>query len=165
MSAWVVDREHIDVLIRFGLSRSAAQSTLSWCVNPDAENWQDREYRKLDFETVDEVGRMLWLENVRSVAYRYPDTSSGDRPGPNDFTDTEAWEYVYRDPGYLMTPQETLKAVGCLHYQSCECDDYEATEARRCLEAIEHAAVGMLYDGPWGWDREELSKRRVPVPR
>ena len=60
MSAWVVHRNHIHLLVR-GLAESETVTDVD----------------------LDEIGRALWRENLRSVAYLYPDDSSDTRPGPS----------------------------------------------------------------------------------
>jgi hypothetical protein len=59
MSAWVVSRDHLDLLVT---------AALAWDLTA--------------LPHVDETGRMLWKENLLSGAYRYPANRDGDRPGP-----------------------------------------------------------------------------------
>jgi hypothetical protein len=148
MSAWVVEREHIDVLIAFGLSKPSEKPY--WRRESYAEPFGSVVgYAELRHDTADEVGGMLWQENVASVCARYEDDTADDY--------AEVFDYAYRDPGCVMTPGEALKAIGCLEYQSCEHDGWADSEAKRCLDALEARAVGMLYEGPWGWDKDALA--------
>jgi hypothetical protein len=67
VSAWIVARAHIDVLVQ-GLCEGEHVMHL----DPD------------------EVGRVLWRECLLSVAHRYPDAGDGDHPGPLDFRDNDS---------------------------------------------------------------------------
>jgi len=125
MSAWLVSREHIDALVTI-FARS------------------DGRRPALDPETA--VGRLLWEENRRSVAYRYP----GDEAMIGEF-----------DPEYTYTPRlqpprpavANLKLVRCYEYQSCEHPGWEQSEAYRLCQRMTGYLVSELpgYDeAPWG---------------
>lgn len=163
MSAWIVSKEHINVMIAAGLQygRSGWHGNLSWRSGDEGDN----EYRELTRESADEVGRMLWRENVRSIEYLYPDTAeNGDYPGPISFEREQADEYVYTPPRIGdLSPGETFNLVACFDYQSCETDDWTETEAYRFCKALEDAVAASMYEGPWGWDAEEIAKRRAMV--
>jgi hypothetical protein len=167
MSAWVVNREHIDLLVAAGLRGPrrgrGAWGELRWfAVDPGDESWSyEQHVRQLDYSTADEVGRMLWTENVCSVAARYPDDDCSSRPGPvSEDIDLEAIEYVWRNPHYTPTAGEVLKAIACYEYQSCEHDGWRESEARRFCAALESAVCATLYEGPWGWDADEIERAR-----
>src|SRR3989304_3286724 len=99
MSAWIVSKEHIDVMIATGMQygRHGWQGNLNWSVREEGDG--PTAYRELTYESADEIGRMLWNENVRSIEARYPDTAeSGDYPGPVSFDPEQADEYVYTPP-------------------------------------------------------------------
>lgn len=105
MSAFIVDRELIDLLVTAHL--------------PYAE----------DGTVPDEVGRMLWRENLRSVAYRYPGDVDGMRPGPANFRDGDVESYVFR----LRREGKIGEALDS--YQSCKHREWEASDARRfCVQ-------------------------------
>lgn len=184
MSAWIVNREHIDLLVCYGARANMGQpgrSAASWVAqNPQETPWQEWEYRTMhpgqtvtisddDLGTVDSVdvldyaGRVLWTENVKSIEYRYPDVLDGGcHPGPCDFNPLEASGYEYRDPGYTLTPLEAIQACDCLDYQSCEHPGWRSSEAHRIMQAIRELAISSLEGerGPWGWDSENLRERR-----
>lgn len=131
MSAWIVDRAHIDVLVQ------------ALC---EGEYVTDRD--------PDEVGRVLWRENLASVAYRYPRDVDGDRPGPLDFRDSDVDTYTYRRPSRRIEPSAVLSAVNCYDYQSCEHPGWETSRARAWVTALAdaleaHPGVGEP-SGPWG---------------
>src|SRR5215207_2079319 len=96
MSAYVVNRGHIDALVRVALEGPADRGP-----KYPGDGWTfhyfytgDERY-DVDRVSADDIGRMLWTENVRSVAARYPKDGPNDRPGPVDFTDAEAEAYQY----------------------------------------------------------------------
>jgi hypothetical protein len=109
--------------------------------------------------TAMECADLLLRENIRSVDHRYSETNAAAEP----FTAAE----IQAAPA--LSPVEALKSAACLNYQSCECDDYDATPAARLVNAIaEHArALGAsnrspAYErAPWGLD--EFDPQRSPA--
>src|SRR4051794_18998143 len=141
MSAWIVSRAHIDVLVQ-GL----AESEIVTEVGPD------------------ELGRALWRECLVSVADRYPDDSDGERPGPVDFRDGDVDTYVYRRPSVKIDLSGLLYAVGCYQYQSCEHDGWQTSDAYRWTSELRnrlssHPDVDLHpeFDRyPWGYEEEDV---------
>jgi hypothetical protein len=98
---------------------------------------------------------MLLAENFRSVNHRYAE--EGEPAGM----------YEYREPkvgpiGY--NPVQVLKAIHCLEYQSCEHPEWETSEARAFLKALEARTIRKIpgYDAAeWGPppDPAELERR------
>ena len=142
MSAWIVSKAHIDRMVK---------TAIAWGIAP-----RDKSYN--------ELGRMLWVENLNSVKYRYPNDTSGKRPGPSGLTDEDIENYEY-DGGDELTPVEALSASRCLDYQSCEHDEWPASDARKFLDIFEIEAVARdgrpletildssEYDrAPWGFE-------------
>jgi hypothetical protein len=168
MSAFVVDKAHIDAMVAAGLE-SEYGNTLRWW-------FPDREVRQLTRLNADEVGAMLWSENVRSVDYRYSppgreaiygegwETPDQDLPGryvtatlPGFDVEVSAPEYLqpytFSMPKRSYSPVEILKAISCFAYQSCETDDWRETEAFAFCEALQEDCIGRLpgmSDAPWG---------------
>ena len=106
MSAYVVDKETIDQLIAGALR---------------AQLFGESE--------ATEKGQMLWRENVISVSYRY-DLPTRDA--------TELAEYEREVEAYTFEPCEPThrdidEAIGCLIYQSCEHDGWQASAAYALL--------------------------------
>jgi hypothetical protein len=135
MSAWIVSKTHIDGLVQSGIEAEM--------VEPDH---------------ADEFGRMLWRENLASVAYRYPDDADGDRPGPVEFHDSDVDEYQYRpldgEPGITRRAAHVVNAAaGCYDYQSCEHPGYEHSKARLFAHALyKLTEQDRRDDAPWGID-------------
>lgn len=157
MSAWVVSKAHIDVLVGAALGRDP----LVWV---DAQGLR----QQASTEGADEIGRMLWTECYQSVAWRYPDDKDGELPGPNGLTVEAVRSYRYSHqmtvPGRVgvhevgpkwiaVTPLLVLKQIDCYQYQSCEHDGWEGSDARRFTDALRQRMVRQLPgydDGPWG---------------
>lgn len=177
MSAWVCDKEHFDVLVKAALHGASAQNTMSGVRGPISW-WQVDEagafagWRRLytverddtDEMTPSAFGQMLVNENVRSVAYRYPDTNpdEGNMPGPVDAY--YMGPYVYRDPGFTPTPGQVFKAIDCLDYQSCEHPGWRTSEAYAALASLRDAycqQVDGYDDAPWGFDARNLNTARA----
>jgi hypothetical protein len=123
MSAFVVGREHIAYLVAAATQggRGVGHCGL------------------IPFEDSSKVGQMLWDENIASVRYRYPDCTD-ELPGPIG----ETFEYSHRYQHRRCDPVQTLKAISCLEYQSCEHPGWEDSEARKFCERLRHHAIGQL---------------------
>ncbi len=115
MSAYVVDKKHIDALCKF-----AKKHKLQF-------RWQD------DFagteRSINRIGQILVDENYRSVNYRY---SQNEQP----------YQYNF-DPNVKtrLTPIQIYKACDCYDYQACEMDDYRKTFAAFIIETIRNQAI------------------------
>lgn len=143
MSAWIIGSDHLDLLLT---------AALSWdLLNPD---------------DADETGRMLWRENLASVAYRYPGDADGDRPGPIDFTDRDVDTYRFQLYPGPVDPEVVKPAATSLAYQSCEHPGWPSSPAcafvtrleaeagdRATAYAAEHGPVDLtlLQRGDRGW--------------
>lgn len=150
MSAWIVSRTHIDLLVTAGLDlpgRDTHGGILSWYV--------DGNRHTLTTSNADEIGQMVWAENVASVSHRYPDDGPGDLPGPNGFHAADVLLYSHTWVRGIIDPTVVLRAIDCYEYQSCEHPGWKASRARAFCVALQEAAVGQLpgYDqAPWSFD-------------
>jgi hypothetical protein len=119
MSAWIVSKRHIDFLVKC-IVRSEAV--------PEAG------------VDLDEIGRVLWRENHRSVNYRYSERSRTPR---YEFADIEL---PVDDVAYL------LKQVACYQYQACERRDWKRSTAfewtQRLADMLE---AGLLREFGEAW--------------
>lgn len=108
-----------------------------------------------------EIGQILLDENVRSVNFRYNETTPREPYtfNPVDLNMVKEWRVV------------ALKSARCWQYQACETDDFKSTTAYSIAEAF----MGLLgvtdkhpaYDAaPWGWVRtiEEPTPDPEPEP-
>jgi len=154
MSAFVVDKAHIDALVAAGLRAQDgeyAELPLTWSVP------RRRAPARLDYLSADAVGRMLWRENVRSVAARYPNDAV---VWANAMREADAYTFpgttVVRAPGLAAA----LKAIDCLEYQSCEHRGWKTSEAKRFCEALRARLVALLpgyREAAWGIHDLELA--------
>lgn len=142
MSAWIVSKTHIDRMVATAI-----------------------EWGEIQPEDGTTLGRTLWVENLKSVASRYPGDGSGERPGPIGLADEDIKTYEFTGEPRPLTPVEMLKAIRCLDYQSCEHDGWGESVAYKALEQLTDAALdraGLTDDNyhnspeydkaPWGFD-------------
>ena len=100
MSAYIVDKPHIDTLV----------AGLALCELLDTD--------------LHGAGAQLWMTNVDGVQARYPKDATEALPGPVPFTDPAT--YRYQDPDLLSALRareprallQLLKAIRCYDYQS-----------------------------------------------
>ena len=100
MSAYIVDKSHIDTLV----------AGLALCELLDTD--------------LHVAGAHLWMTNMDGVQARYPKDAPDELPGPVPFTDPAT--YRYQDPDLLpaLRARDTrallqlLKAIRCYEYQS-----------------------------------------------
>jgi hypothetical protein len=133
MSAWIVSKRHIDYLVTAAVANEI-----------------------VPYSKANETGRMLWKENLLSVAYRYPRDGDGGRPGPASFRDAHVDTYEW-EPMPILSGNALGKTIACLSYQSCEHPDWEQSEAHNLLVRLRPAedttARGKEEEEatPWGW--------------
>ncbi|MCI0456915.1 MAG: hypothetical protein L0Z62_08050 [Gemmataceae bacterium] len=118
MSAWIVSKKHIDLMVAgiMHRTRDRVVPPHEGGYNPDA------------------LGQMFVKECVASVSYRYPDDKPGELPGPCDGYYLK--RYTFEDPGYLPTVAELYKAIDCYCYQSCEHRGWEKSKALKVCDAV-----------------------------
>lgn len=168
MSAFVVSKSHIDLMVRAALkSRPVGDPGHSgpfrfwrtdengayagWYeIDPCAEDRVSNDYTH--YITPSQAGEILVSENVRSVSYCYSDVGrdAGDLPGPIDAYYMAP--YIYTEPRRDLSPGEVFKAIDCLDYQSCEHPSWRASEAFSFCEALRDAYCRRVSDyesAPW----------------
>jgi hypothetical protein len=175
MSAWIVSNGHIDHIVTAAIAageairetpenrpfikaaKGSADGCLvfaDWCEEQGGVKLAAVLRRGHLPPTADELGQMLWRENLLSVAYRYPDDGDGDRPGPSDFRDADVDEYSYV-PTKPLTAAALLKTIACYEYQSCEHPGWKISEARALTTRLMPARArerALDSNTPWGWD-------------
>jgi hypothetical protein len=151
VSAYVVSKRHVDLLVRAALAHGADGCRMQWWqVDADGEydGWRiidadaerRRETHEASYWTPSMVGQMLVSANVLSVVCLYPDTdpSLGDLPGPVDAY--YVGPYVYEDPGRVPSSGETFRLIDQLDYQACEYDGWRRSEPFMFQEALRQRA-------------------------
>lgn len=147
MSAFVVNKSHINAIIQAGLN--VRYKPFTWYHKQDGELKQ----YKLTSSTADEVGQMLIDECVHSVRYRYEDSELSDLPGPinAEYLMPFVWKPFVRMP----TPIEAIKAIHCLEYQSCEHPEWNTSNAHDFCQALRNTLEGQIPgwdEAPWEWE-------------
>jgi hypothetical protein len=141
MSAWVVTKHHIDVLVSAAVERGI---TIKF--------GRVGALVPVTLENATYVGRMLLRENIASVVHRY-------RLCGTD----EAFEYLRGLVRYTFTfyaairPSAVAQALDCYDYQSCEHDGYETSAAAFFVSQLK-ATLGNQQGtdaDPWGFDSED----------
>lgn len=146
MSAWIVSKGHIDCLVQsLGVARI------------------------IEFRNADEVGRLLWEENFRSVDYRYNEHNEhNERPEP---------AYTFEGVETPLDAWVVYKQLECYDYQSCEHPEWLDSEAYRLYGLLKAHLLGQLgcrneeaamrdprwNAGPWGIEniREAIATQGV----
>jgi len=98
-----------------------------------------------------EQGQALRDENIRSVLYRYPQTTIQTAPGASDRESVFCEEDIVSIGEDSFDPVQLLKSIACLEYQSCEHDEWEQCQAKKYLDGLRADAVRMLPK----WDEAE----------
>lgn len=150
MSAYILSQEHIDCLV------DAALTALH---NSGFSYYHNGERHPVDPFNIDDLGRMLWRENIKSVAYRYQErTENNTLPGPIPTPDPESYHHEHIP--YLVNPVVVLKAIACYEYQTCEHPEWEESAACAFCEALRSRMIYLLpgYEEAPGWD---ITDRKV----
>jgi hypothetical protein len=143
VSVYIVGREHIDVLVTGLLGVEAPQALGN------------------------RVGRLLWGECVRSVAFHYPEQADGERPGPVGLR--EATVRRYRWTRRPTPPVWVYSAARSYSSQSDEHPGWEESVARRLVTAViteleptvgewsrDYSRPVAADNPPWDIDRTDL---------
>ena len=137
MSAFLVSREHIHVLVHAALHGS-------WNLKRGSEfsiYTSGGTRYVFTFEDENCLGQILETENLRSVNFRYQTADAIEVP------------YEYKTPRGQHTPIQLIKAIHCYEYQACECNDWKDTVAYAFCHTLEQKLIQQLpgYDAaPWG---------------
>lgn len=140
MSAWIVSKQHIDTLVTAALAWELAV-----------------------IEQADEIGRMLWQENLNSIHARYPDTiAGGEYPGPIGFLPSDVEDYRFELVPGRVDPEVVHVAARCYRYQSCEHGDWNTSHARAWNETLLERALSLSdrYRDQYGEVDENLLAHR-----
>jgi hypothetical protein len=164
MSAYIVEREHIDVLVAAAIQESGGRwGEFRWWVPDEAGGFKSWHLldpkgwggeRPEEERGPDKVGVMLWEENHKSVESRYGEVLA--RP-----------PYNYRPVGFRLTIGQVFKAVDGYSYQSCEHDGWYKSEAYQFCKSLRKAycnRVGGYEKAPWAWDATSLRAAQKGIP-
>ncbi len=141
MSAYLVNKEHIDYLVG-AMMYQCAHSTGGYFFGG---RWVM--LKAGDHDALAKCGQMLWSTNEASVDERYPAEDGTPPEPPIKYGKWGGSVFQHYDP------VQVIKSAHCLDYQSCELDDWKKTEAYAFCEQLIRAACDRLegYDAAqWG---------------
>lgn len=130
MSAYLVEREHIEYLVEAAVDKGICS-----------------EGHLIRRGNASEIGQMLWDENQRSLGARYEGRHGSHDPAPR------YGEHVGLSKSPSADPAQLAKACNCYSYQACETDDWETTPAFRLISKLIASTTRNLpgYDrAKWG---------------
>jgi hypothetical protein len=149
MSAFEVDKAHIDVMVSAALQRVHGD-TLCWYHDPagdlphtrPGQALPDHAYdgylaelqrrrRQVTHENAETWGATLVAENRRSVDWRY-DEDELEEP------------YTFTEYAGHFDPVKMLAAIACYEYQACEHPGWKTSEARDFCEALRQRTIHQL---------------------
>jgi hypothetical protein len=160
MSAFLVTNAHLDYLACFAC-RGGQQyrQRIDWSNSMLTDRQRSDlieagvgEGGVLDFLDRQLVGRILWLENIRSLRARYGDDWNRGEP---------VALYLYRGVTVDWTVPRVLMALRCYEYQACESADYRESLADRVVTIMQKDAIHILTrDEPWCLEEEHVRPTR-----
>jgi len=116
MSAFIVSRNHIAALVEAMYRYDVA---LKPCLEPE------------------QLGQLLWDENITSVQYRYHGDALVDLPGPLNenycYMQHTATTTIRR---FIAKPTNVFMIACCYIYQSCEHPAWENSQAFQIVNAL-----------------------------
>ncbi|MBD2745921.1 hypothetical protein IC232_04330 [Microvirga sp. BT688] len=142
MSAYFVDKLHIDVLVS-GAIDFACAARLS----------KGGDLIVALQENGTELGKMLWAENARSVNYLDALVYQRTNSALNEIVGFYGFEYRRN-----LCPTVIAKALTSYEHQACECPDFENTLAYDFASRLSRCLTKKLpgWDkAPWGIDFPE----------
>jgi hypothetical protein len=169
LSAFVVDKSHIDVIVELALCGPRPLDGLEW----PAFYWHESDpltgvvtTRELTPETCDQVGSMLTRECIVSVACHYPDLLWPELPGPVPNPDPDDYSFPLESAVSGLarpTAVEGLKALDCYEYQSSGHAGWRDSSAQSFCEVLRDRLIRSLpgyEEAPWGqlptrWSRSD----------
>lgn len=116
MSAFVVNDNHINVIVSYFVE-DAMDDRLWYEMNG--------KYGYMSKEDAEKVAQCLYSQNIRSVNDRYNELEE----------DGFAYKFIPH-ARRVYSIGEIAMALDCLEYQSCESEDYHATDAYKLLLAM-----------------------------
>ncbi len=165
MSAFIVDKAHIDAIVAvalFGPSDSRSSS------------WRGREpymgQHKAEPGTANLVGQQLIDTNVLSIKARYPDCIDNpeNTPGPCEQYWNDPYAFPVAEPHQytgLPTTAEALKIIACYEYQACEFPDWENSLSYHFCNSLRSRLVWCIpavsEEDAWEWPHDLFNRRPV----
>ena len=130
MSCFIVDAEHINVLVE------AATGPLTY--GHGAIGLSAFGLGRLTRENRNTLGQILLNVNVGSVNERY--------------SENDLYAYTYVPPKHRWEPVAILKAIDCYEYQACEAPNWDTSLAKEFCDKLRQLCIPALpgyQDSPW----------------
>jgi hypothetical protein len=159
VSAWIVSKTHVDLLVTAGLRRPEYGPLRYWYEREDGSGGGF----DLTAERATEVGRMLWQACFDSVDARYPGEAPEELPGPPDFDASSIEGYRFEEVPGPIDPVVVLVSISCFAYQASEHEGWPRSEAKGYLDALKDHMVANLpgyEEAPWGFDERDYFTKR-----
>lgn len=150
MSAWIVSKRHIDVLVAGVLLNGGFRHRGKFVpVVADGEEYEGPN----ECMDASSLGEMLWRENHKSINWRY---NSRERTPVYIYKEPKTyvgWDETWKHP--TVEPAVLAKQVSCYDYQSCEHPTYYRSRAYSVVLSLAEHLLGKVEgyeDAPWGID-------------
>lgn len=142
MSAWIVSKAHIDVLVAGLIEAGGYRHRETWV--PVTE------------ENASEVGLMLWRENHKSINYRYSArqrTPAYTFELPKEYASVGPDKFRAGHMAIMVEPGVLAKQVSCYNSQTCEQAAYYRSRAYSCVCSISENLIRQVpgyNEAEWG---------------
>jgi len=149
MSAFLVPADHIDALLTFAIDKRVSYFVAETSARVT-----------ITTANAEEIGRILFEENERSVGHRYGEDDPDEMPGSKG---ENCATYRFRYFAEPVAPVVILKGCACYDYQACETDGYRTSLAHTIIRAVEAKAIRALpgYENGPGWT---IDRQRPVAP-
>lgn len=165
MSAYLVPKQHIDVLVEAAMRVPPFSffTGLQWSGRNQNTEIAIFSLKVRDLLTAHEVGRRLWLANLAGVQTRYPQATDGEWPGPAGLTFAEIQAYRFMTPVVSLPAVAILKAIHGYEYQCLADPSWRGSYAEGFCRALERRMIQSLpgyTEATWEIDEETLDRKR-----
>jgi hypothetical protein len=149
MSAYICDKHHLIYLAKAADSRCGGACHCSFSYYYEG---QTHYIRASDYEAQAEAATMLLMENIKSVGFRYRQSSSVGLPGPTTVEIITTHD-ICRTSFRSIDPVQVIKACDCYSYQACEHEGWKTSKAKAYIDSLRNSAAQAFPgydDAKWG---------------
>ena len=149
MSAYICDKHHLIYLAIAAESNRIGGRQCSFSYFHDGETHY---LRASDYEAQADSANMLLMENIKSVGFRYGQSTSAGLPGPTTVEIITSQD-ICRTSFKSLDPVQVIKACDCYSYQACEHDGWKTSKAKAFIDSLRHKAAKAFPgydDAQWG---------------
>lgn len=161
MSAYVVDKAHIDGLVAVAVQLASAHAKH---YSSPLSVTHDGEELVLAAASADVFGQRLVDELVASVSFRYPDddVQAGELPGPS--MPYYLAPYAF-EPTRRFELAEIVRLVGCYEHQSSKHPEWETSWSHAYCRLVENVVLLLVAHSmptPYSWGEHEVREPAAP---